>query len=65
MKMKKRVKSLLLAILMVFTILPSNFMSVEAESIRGLIYLKTEDEFDFVFDPEKINVRIYNSDNKI
>ena len=63
--MKKRVKSLLLAILMVFTILPSNFMSVEAESIRGLIYLKTEDEFDFVFDPEKINVRIYNSDNKI
>ena len=58
MKMKRRVKSFLLAILMVFTILPSNFMSVEAESIRGLIYLKTEDEFDFVFDPEKINVTV-------
>ena len=32
MKMKRRVKSFLLAILMVFTILPTNFTTVEADN---------------------------------
>ena len=34
--MKRRVKSLLLAILMVFTILPSNFTTVEAVDDAGI-----------------------------
>ena len=65
MKMKKRVKSLLLAILMVFTILPSNFTPVEAQDLDGKIYLKIVDTSEEIYDKNKIKITILNDRNEI
>ena len=62
MKMKKRVKSLLLAILMVFTILPSQ-LNVGAEDDDVGIYLKILDTKEESFDAKKIKLSVYDSAN--
>lgn len=63
--MKKRVKSLLLAILMVFTILPSNFTPVEAQDLDGKICLKIVDTSEEIYDKNKIKITILNDRNEI
>ena len=60
--MKKRVKSLLLAILMVFTILPSQ-LNVGAEDDDVGIYLKILDTKEESFDAKKIKLSVYDSAN--
>lgn len=62
--MKKRVKSFIMAILMVFTILPTNFTSVGAES-DCKIYLKVFDLEGFVLDSKKFNVDVTNEDGTV
>lgn len=62
--MEKRVKSFIMAILMVFTILPTNFTSVGAES-DCKIYLKVYDLEGFVLDSKKFNVDVTNEDGTV
>ena len=59
--MKKRVKSFIMAILMVFTILPTNFTSVGAES-EFTICLDLHDIDESVLDSSKLNINIMNED---
>lgn len=59
--MKKRVKSFIMAILMVFTILPTNFTSVGAES-EFTICLDVHDLDESVFDSKMFNINVTNED---
>ena len=61
MEMKKRVKSFIMAILMVFTILPTNFTSVGAES-EFTICLDVHDLDESVFDSKMFNINVTNED---
>ncbi|MEE1034155.1 MAG: hypothetical protein U0L06_06295, partial [Agathobacter sp.] len=62
--MKKRIKSFIMAILMVFTILPTNFTIVGAES-DFKICLKVHDLEDSVLDSNKFNVNVTNEDGVV
>ena len=61
MKMKKRVKSFIMAILMVLTILPTNYTTVEAEE-NVAIYLKLFDTDESIIDTDKLGIEVTNDD---
>ena len=54
--MKRRVKSFLLAILMVFTILPTNFTTAEAENSDIRIWINSDDGERL--ESDKINISL-------
>ena len=62
--MKKRVNSFIMTILMVLTILPTNFITVGAES-DCKIYLKVYNLEESVLDSKKFNVDVTNEDETI
>mgnify|MGYP004611998815 CR=1 FL=1 len=59
--MKKRVKSFIMAILMVLTILPTNYTTVEAEE-NVAIYLKLFDTDESIIDTDKLGIEVTNDD---
>ena len=62
--MKRRVKSLLLAILMVFTILPSNFTTVEAVDDAG-IHLRIANNDGIELTDGKVKISVQNNDSAL
>ena len=59
--MKKRVKSFIMAILMVFTILPVDFTTIGAESDYK-IYLYVHDSEGSIFDSDKFILNVTSED---
>lgn len=61
--MKRRVKSFLLAILMVFTILPTNFVTVEAENCDIKIMVDS-DKGEELLD-SKFTIKVFCGDEQV
>ena len=63
MKMKRRVKSFLLAILMVFTILPTNFTTVEADNKDIQIIIASN--IGESLDKKDLKIQLFSNDSEI